>query len=215
MALNLRYRWPQKNSSGQKYFYSIIEKCGILRHTDDYNDIKKITADGESLDMSHLNGIVISSCWTNFIHEIMYVDHDTDTWYNLVYHFMYCDGFEGMYINNKKDVIIEMNITYSTKIYYILQYMKWTITYYDICNNTTIYIDSINLSNSGFYQIITPKSKIAIGYNRCIINAVLDGFRKVVSKDNYKTKKMVTDIIEGKTISINKRLYDVSVVCCL
>ena len=215
MQLNLKHRFPVRDGSDKRFWYTVYQKR-LFRHTNNYEDWVEITPTNEIIsigDESQSN--MQSYSWSGYSHHVMYVNRDTDDWFDLVYHFLSCNGFKGLYINGKKDVCIEIHMFDPSRVgYYIIRYMSWEI---DIRGNwleddEKIWLD---VSLTGFYCIYTLFRFHSCSFSQKIRDHVLVRFREVVIKDNYKTKKMMESIIEGNTYSIVNRLYDMRVVCCL
>jgi len=214
MRLNLKHRFPVRDNSNRRFWYMACAGR-LLRHVDEYEELVEITPTGETINIIEETKPSTSGyLWNSFQHNIMCVNRETDDWYDLVYHFLWCDGFKGLYINASKDVCIEIHVAILNRIgYYTVRYMTWII---ELRGNWLNFNEIIrtDVSLSGFYcmnSLCRPNLGLT---SQELHDDVLEGYTEVISKNNYKTKKMVVDIIEGNTYKIVKKLYDVNVVCC-
>lgn len=209
MHLNLRYRFPSQSATGERYWYAIIDNNKLVRHNGDYRDFKEITPTNEIKNIEVK--LFLDYPWTSLSHKVCYVNSSTDNWYDLVYHFLYCMGFEKMYINDKKDVIVRYKMYTSLYIIYALEYMSWNICIHNI-SNLSQYTSIVTVPRDGFCIISSGEGTFIETDNNYFVQ-LLEGYVEVVSNDNYKTPNMIKDIIENKTLSMVRRMYDMSIVC--
>lgn len=199
----------QADNKTQFWYNAINNK--LIRHTNYFEDFKEITSSGEVLDID--KGTYKDGLWTKYEHKVFYVNSSTDDWFDLVYRFLYCPYFVKMYVNNKKDVIMVYNFSNDLTDFYMLEYMAWKVRAYSV-SDIGVIITNIVVPRDGFCVLLSNDMELN-SVNKNNIKQMLTSFRKVVSNRDYKTKKMIKGIIEGNTISIVNRLYDVNIMCCL
>jgi len=215
MSLSLSYSFPKADAKNKKYWYGMY-RDRLLCNANSIDDMKEITKNNEHIDVPIGIRMLAETdvVWFDMPNYVMYVNPVTDSWYDLIWHFMRDECFDGMFIDANKNVIIKNVMHGTTTGYYRIKYMSWMVVINRCIERYSIYEWIDTIPESGFH-ILRFRNARAVSYNyTAYMQTLFNGYRKVIDKNEYKSPKMLKDIIEGNTTQkTTSRLTDICVVC--
>jgi len=150
------------------------------------------------------------------IHEIMYRNSRTDTWYDLVWHFMNSRGLIRLYNNYACDVVAHFNDDWDHNVYLLVKYGSFEVKYYTFDSPFAGRVFTAQIPEDRFYIMsdLFHDSNILNITGNNLIDELLVGFSVIIDDDKkYITMKMLKELIHGTEIRIADKLHDIKVMC--
>jgi len=207
--INLSFKYKYKNNQNIRFYYWIYQRRMFCYTIDGKEEKYEITKYGEYIPSD--NSIVYPTVGRP--HEIMYYNSRTDTWYDLLYHFVCSKGFTKLYINDVGDVVIYFNSSdWADGTYVSLKYESFEVSsYWRSFKFADMFTVTIPKDRFFIMNHLLHGGKQVGDYNNTI-KSLLHNFRLVVDNGNYRSVKTIKRLINGDKLRVTQAFCDIDIV---
>jgi len=211
--IGLSYKFQKREKkNGCRYYYSMYG-TRLLCSTNCTNDDLEITEYGNYIDIKDC----IYNIRTCRMHNVLCINPDVDTWWDLVHHFLWHDYFDTLYVNASGDVIVYYNFDYyGFRGYFEIKGMSMNVVTYHKVKPNKVYKTINKLPERGFCILDDncDPSKAVNKDPKIYTAELLAGFHPIIThKDTYKSVKMVRERIQNENMCVVRAMYDAVIVC--